>query len=103
MYVVKRVIFFFAVNACNQKIVTLCNLFCGKSCKPVLILTQEEIARRGNFLPAFTAKKNYTTWQFSLHAFTAAKKITQRDNFFFYTCVPQKNCTSLPQKNSQFY
>ena len=72
MYVVIGVIFFFAVNACNKKIVQSCIFFCGKSCKPVTRITAKKKLHDLTifFVRAFTAKKNYTTYRKEIANFT---------------------------------
>ena len=65
VYVVICVIFLFAVNKCNKRIVTssVFFFFAVITCKPVLAFTGKKvITRRDNFFDlALAAKKNYTT------------------------------------------
>ena len=90
MNVVIRVILF-VVNACNKKIVTLCNYFCFAVSRvsPSHTFTAKKITR-------FTEKKLHDVTIFLLHAFTTKKlhdlprKKLHDVRIFSYTRLPQK-------------
>ena len=92
LYVVIPV-FFFAVNACNKKIVTSCIFFCGKSCKPATHITAKKIKiiRFDDFLYTRLPQKTITRLDdFFVHDLPQKNKITQRDNFFVHDLLHKK-------------
>ena len=96
VYVVIRVIFFFAVNARNKKTVRSCIFFFRcKSCKPAYTTycKKTKITRPDGFFVTriYSGKKNYTTY--------SKKKITRPDGFFVTRIYSEKqNYTTYRKK-----